>query len=93
MLSHAEFSSLEKLAETVEAAEAFVDVASNTVYGPVYDRVRKLVELFGEDQVVLSTGAPLNYPLVPIFKVLYSGVDWQVKRKVLGFNALKFYGS
>jgi predicted TIM-barrel fold metal-dependent hydrolase len=92
MLSHAEFSSLEKLAETVEAAEAFVDVASNTVYGPVYDRVRKLVELFGEDQVVLSTGAPLNYPLVPIFKVLYSGVDWQVKRKVLGFNALKFYG-
>jgi len=92
MLSHAGFNLVEKLAGAVKAAGALVDVASNTVYGPVYDRVRALVELFGEDRVVLSTGAPLNYPLVPIFKVLYSSVDWQVKRKVLGFNALKFYG-
>jgi len=91
MLSHAEFNLMEKLAGTIKAAGAFVDVASNTVYGPVYDRVRALVELFGEDRVVLSTGAPLNYPLVPIFKVLHSGVDGQAKRRILCDNAQEFY--
>jgi predicted TIM-barrel fold metal-dependent hydrolase len=69
-----------------------VDVASNTVYGPVYDRVKALVELFGEDRVALSTGAPLNYPLVPLLKVLYSGVSERAKRKILCDNALRFYG-
>lgn len=91
LLSHAEFNLLEKLAEVVKAADALVDVASNTVYGPVYDRVRTLTELFGENRVALSTGAPLNYPLVPLFKVLYSGIGEGAKRKILGENALRFY--
>jgi predicted TIM-barrel fold metal-dependent hydrolase len=68
-----------------------VDVASNTVYGPVYDRVRALAKLFSEDRVTLSTGAPLNYPLVPILKVLYSDLDERARRKILSENALKFY--
>jgi predicted TIM-barrel fold metal-dependent hydrolase len=68
-----------------------VDVASNTVYGPVYDRVRALAELFSEDRVTLSTGAPLNYPLVLILKVLYSDLDERARRKILSENALKFY--
>ena len=92
MLSHAEFNLVEKLAGAVKAAGALVDVASNAVYGPVYDRVRALVGLFGEDRVVLSTGAPLNYPLVPVLKVLHSGVDEPVKRRILCDNALEFYG-
>lgn len=92
MLSHAEFNLMEKLAGAIKAAGALVDVASNTVYGPVYDRVRALVELFGEDRVVLSTGAPLNYPLVPVLKVLYSSVDERAKKRILCRNALEFYG-
>jgi predicted TIM-barrel fold metal-dependent hydrolase len=92
MLSHAEFNLLEKLAGAIAAASALADVASNTVCGPPFDRVRRLVELLGEDRVALSTGAPLNYPLVPIFKVLYSSVDERAKRKILCDNALKLYG-
>jgi predicted TIM-barrel fold metal-dependent hydrolase len=91
LISHAEFSLLERLARAIASAGAMVDVASNTVYGPVYDRVKALVELFGEDRVTLSTGAPLNYPLVPILKVLYSDLDERARRKILSENALRFY--
>jgi predicted TIM-barrel fold metal-dependent hydrolase len=91
LISHAEFSLLERLARAIASAGAMVDVASNTVYGPVYDRVRALAELFSEDRVTLSTGAPLNYPLVPILKVLYSDLNERARRKILSENALRFY--
>ncbi len=93
LLSRVEYGLLERLAGAARGAEVYVDVAHNTVYGPAYDRVASLVELYGEERVVLSTGAPLDYPLVHVLKVLSSNLSEAAKRRILRENALELYGS
>lgn len=91
MLHGFSFDVLKSLAPLARKGEVYADVSHNTVYGPIYDRLAELVELYGGDRVVLCTGAPLRYPLIPLFKVLYSSVSDDVKRMILRENALRLY--
>lgn len=93
LLSRLEYSLVEKLSGVISELGAYVDASHSTIYGPVYDRVAKLIELVGEDRVVFSSGAPLNYPLVPLYKVLYSSINEEARRRVLSENALRLYES
>ena len=71
--------------------EVFVDIAHQYVLGPPIDDVELLVELYGEERVLLSTCFPMKYIHPTIYKVIYSKVDEGVKMKILELNARKFY--
>jgi len=79
--------SLSRLAEL----EIYIDISSDSFYGPQYDRVKEVVEAVGDDLVMLSTRTPLAYTEASVFRVLYSDIDSSSKEKILNINAAKFY--
>jgi len=69
----------------------YVDISSHDIYGGVYDHIKNLVNIFGEDHIVFSSKAPLSYPKAVLFKVLYSDISDKAKRKIVGENAKKLF--
>jgi predicted TIM-barrel fold metal-dependent hydrolase len=91
LLSHFAFADLRKI-EAESGPEVYVDFASSATHGQPYDQVSDLVELFGEEHVLLSTGFSMKYPSVSLYKLFYSGITARQKEKISTSNVADFYG-
>ncbi len=91
LLASFPYDMLITVSEEIRDLEVFVDFSHDSFYGQVYDRLYTLVNAVGEDLVVLSTKAPLSYPLVSIFRLRYSEVSSKAKEKIAKTNILRFY--
>ena len=81
---------LQRVFKEISEKEILVDVSSDTLYGPQYDRVRELVSSVGDDLVVLGTRYPIANPLASVLRVLFSDLSERSKEKILRGNAEKF---
>jgi len=92
LLASFRYDLLRKYLDKISEKELFVDVSSDTLYGYQYDRVKELVDLLGEDLLLLSTKTPISYPEAAVFRVYYSEISDSAKEKILRRNAIYFYG-
>jgi len=91
MLASFRYDLLRENLDRLADLELYIDVSSDSFYGPQYDRLKEVVEAVGEDLVVASTRAPLAYPEASIYRVIYSNINDSSKDRILSRNPLEFY--
>lgn len=91
LLSSIPSNTLFPLLSGISDTSIYVDVSSDSLYGPVYDYVKTVVESAGEDLVVFSSKTPLTYTKAVLFKVIYSDISEKAKKKILEENARKLF--
>jgi len=86
------FKTLSALANELSKLSVYIDVSYEDIYGPMYDYVKALVNMVGEDLVIFASKTPLTYVKSVLFKALYSEISSDAKTKILKHNAKKFFG-
>lgn len=80
-----------ELAASVEMMKTYGNVHFEISCLQTWEGVERLVELIGEDRVLLGLGIPFQYPACSLAKVEHAEISEEAKSKVLAGNAERIF--